>query len=49
MTTTLLPIDSILAALDLLINHRVLEESEADFRLNQWLEENNLTVNDLNN
>ena len=48
-TTTTLPLDKISQALDVLQNHGVIGDNEADHALGEWLEANGLTCADLNN
>ena len=43
-----LPLTDIRNAMDLLQNFGVLEESTGDQYLNEWMKENNVTLNDLN-
>ena len=47
-TTTAYPIQSIVSALDILQEHGVINDNVADHSLACWLEENGLTVDDLN-
>ena len=46
---TTFPLDKITDALDVLQEHGVLDNDTADHRLGEWLEENSLTDDDLNN
>ena len=48
MTTTTYPLHKITEALDILQEHGVLEDNTADHALGCWLEENDLTCDDLN-
>ena len=49
MTNTTFPLDKICDALNLLQLHGVIGDNTADGELGQWLIENDLTTNDLNN
>ena len=46
---TTFPLDKITDALDVLQEHGVLSNNTADHRLGEWLEENSLTDDDINN
>lgn len=49
MATTSFPLDKITEALDVLQQHGVIGDNTADHSLGCWLEENDLTCDDLNN
>ena len=49
MTTTTLPLDKVTEALDVLQEHGIIDDDTADHSLSCWLEDNDLTDDDLNN